>query len=52
MQNADRWRGIQVGEFQQRQLRAIREDLNRAHAQRIAPVVTRATTSVVQKLRK
>jgi len=29
---ADRWRGITVGEFEQRQLRAIRTELNRAHA--------------------
>jgi putative transposase len=41
---ADRWRGIQVGEFEQRQLRAIREELNRAHAQRVAPAITRATS--------
>ena len=49
---ADRWRGIQVGKFEQRQLRAIRDELNRAHAQRVAPAVTRATTPVVHKLRK
>jgi transposase-like protein len=49
---ADRWRGIQVGEFEQRQLRAIREELNRAHAQRVAPAVTRVTPPVVQRLRK
>jgi hypothetical protein len=33
-------------------LRAIREELNRAHAQRVAPAVTRATSPVVQKRRK
>jgi transposase-like protein len=49
---ADRWRGIQVGEFEQRQLRALRDELNRAHAQRIAPAVSRPTSPVVQKLRK
>jgi hypothetical protein len=49
---ADRWRGIQVGEFEQRQLRAIRDELDHAHAQRVAPAVGRATASVVQKLRK
>jgi transposase-like protein len=49
---ADRWRGIQVGEFEQRQLRAIRDELNRAHAQRVAPAVSRPTSPVVQKLRK
>jgi transposase-like protein len=49
---ADRWRGITVGEFEQRQLRAIRDELNRAHTERVAPAITRATSSVVQKLRK
>jgi hypothetical protein len=34
---ADWWRGMTVGEFEQRQLRAIREELNRAHALRVAP---------------
>jgi transposase-like protein len=36
---ADRWRGITVGEFERRQLTALREELNRAHAERTAPVV-------------
>ena len=36
---ADRWRGLTVGEFEQRQLKAIREELDRAHAERIAPAV-------------
>ena len=36
---ADRWRGITVGEFEQRQLRAIREELDRAHTARVRPVV-------------
>src|SRR5437867_7532038 len=31
IRSADRWRGITVGEFEQRQLRAIREELDRAH---------------------
>ena len=35
---ADRWRGLTVGEFEQRQLRAIRDELDRAHAARVAPV--------------
>src|SRR5206468_7863721 len=30
IRSADRWRGITVGEFEQRQLRAIREELDRA----------------------
>jgi putative transposase len=36
---ADRWRGLTVSEFEQRQLKAIREELNRAHTERIAPAV-------------
>jgi hypothetical protein len=36
---ADRWRGLTVGEFEQRQLRVIREELDRAHAERVRPVV-------------
>lgn len=36
---ADRWRGLTVSEFDQRQLKAIREELDRAHADRIAPAV-------------
>jgi hypothetical protein len=35
---ADRWRGIAVGEFEQRQLRAIRDELDRAHIERVRPV--------------
>src|SRR5437867_12515522 len=49
---ADRWRGIAVGEFEQRQLRAIREELDRAHAERIAPAVATTAATVVRKLRK
>jgi transposase-like protein len=49
---ADRWRGIQVGEFEQRQLRAIRDELNRAHAQRVAPAVAPPKPAIVHKLRK
>jgi hypothetical protein len=33
-------------------LNAIRDELNRAHAERVAPPVGRATSSVVQKLRE
>lgn len=36
---ADHWRGISVGEFEQRQLLAIRAELNRAHAERVKPAV-------------
>ena len=48
---AERWRGIMVGEFEQRQLKALREELHRAHAARIAPAVTPAPRSPVRKLR-
>lgn len=48
---ADRWRGIMVGEFEQRQLRAIRDELNRAHATRTAPAVTAPKPAAVRKLR-
>jgi hypothetical protein len=37
---ADRGRGLAVGEFEQRQLRAIRDELSRAQAARVAPAVT------------
>jgi putative transposase len=47
---ADRWRGLTIGEFEQRQLRAIREELNRAHTARVAPAGPAPT--VVRKLRK
>jgi len=48
---AERWRGITAGEFAQRQLRAIRDELNRAHAERTAPAVAPKTTTAVRKLR-
>ncbi len=36
---ADRWRGLTVGEFERRQLKAIRAELDRAHAERTTPAV-------------
>jgi transposase-like protein len=36
---AERWRGLAVGEFERRQLKAIRDELDRAHAARTAPAV-------------
>ena len=48
---ADRWRGITVGEFEQRQLRAIRAEIDRAHAERTAPAVAPAKPTAVRKLR-
>jgi putative transposase len=48
---ADRWRGIIAGEFEQRQLRAIRDELNRAHTARVAPAVTAPTPAAVREVR-
>jgi putative transposase len=36
---ATRWRGITVGDFERRQLMVLRQELDRAHAERTAPVV-------------
>lgn len=36
---AERWRGLKMTEFETRQLQAIRDELNRAHAERTAPAV-------------
>ena len=53
---ADRWRGLAVGEFEQRPLRAIREELDRArsrpcraHAARRAPDLERIPVQVIQQ---
>jgi hypothetical protein len=35
---AERWRGLRMTEFERRQLTAIRNELDRAHAERTAPV--------------
>jgi putative transposase len=47
---AERWRGIAVGEFEQRQLRAIRDELSRAHAERIAPAVTAMACTLASRV--
>ena len=47
---ADRWRGLTVGEFEQRQLRAIREELDRAHAERVHPAVKPNASASAVKL--
>jgi hypothetical protein len=47
---ADRWRGITVGEFEQRQLRTIREELDRAHVERVRPVVRPNASASAVKL--
>jgi transposase-like protein len=36
---AERWRGLKMTEFEKRQLQAIRDELNRVHAERNAPAV-------------
>lgn len=48
---AERWRGIAVGEFEQRHLRAIREELGRAHAERVALAVAAKAAAAVRKIR-
>ncbi len=47
---ADRWRGLAVGEFEQRQLRAIREELDRAHTERVRPVARPSASASPVKL--
>ena len=47
---ADRWRGITIGEFEQRQLKAIREELDRAHTERVRPAVRSRTSASPVKL--
>ena len=47
---ADRWRGLTIGEFEQRQLRAIRAELDRAHAERTRPAVRPVTSASPSKL--
>src|SRR5213592_776725 len=41
---AERWRGIRITEFELRQLRAIRDEIDKAHAERTAPVVNANVT--------
>lgn len=48
---ADRWRGLTVGEFERRQLQAIRAELDQAHATRVAPAVAAVRARTVRKLR-
>jgi hypothetical protein len=48
---AARWGGITIGAFEQRQLRAIREELNHAHAARLAPAVAPKQTVPLRTLR-
>jgi putative transposase len=47
---AERWRGIRITEFEQRQLSAIRNELDRAHAEQTAPVVATNVTASPTRL--
>jgi putative transposase len=47
---AERWRGLKMTEFEQRQLQAIRDELNRAHAEQTKPVVRADPTASQSRL--
>lgn len=47
---AERWRGLKMTEFEQRQLKAIRDELDSAHAQRTAPAVSPTLTASPTRL--
>ena len=47
---AERWRGLRMTEFERRHLTAIRSELNRAHAERTAPIVTANVTASPARL--
>lgn len=47
---AERWRGIKITEFDSRQLKAIRLDLDRDHAARTAPAVNTNITTPQSRL--
>jgi hypothetical protein len=47
---AERWRSLRMTEFGRRQLTAIRDELDRAHAERTAPV-TAPPTRLSSKVR-
>jgi putative transposase len=47
---AERWRGLKVTEFDSRQLKAIRLELDNAHAERTAPVVNANVTAPQTRL--
>jgi hypothetical protein len=50
---AHQWRGLSVSEFEQRQLKAIREELDRAHTERTStafkPTSSASPISVIQQ---
>ncbi|MGH6802848.1 MAG: IS256 family transposase [Methyloceanibacter sp.] len=47
---AERWRGLRMTEFEQRQLKALRDELDRAHAERTAPGVNANVTASPTRL--
>ncbi|MBD3773134.1 MAG: IS256 family transposase [Rhodobacteraceae bacterium] len=47
---AERWRGLRITAFEQRQLTAIRDELNRAHAERTAPAARTNITASPARL--
>ena len=47
---AERWRGLRMTEFERRQLIAIRNELDRAHAERTAPAVNANITAPPTRL--
>ncbi len=47
---AERWRGIRITEFEQRQLKAIRDELDRDHTERTAPAVRSNITAPQSRL--
>jgi putative transposase len=47
---AERWRGIRITEFEQRQLKAIRDELDRDHAERTAPAIRSNVTAPQSRL--
>ena len=47
---AERWRGIRITEFEQRQLMAIRDEIHQDFAQRNAPAVSPTVTTAPTRL--
>jgi putative transposase len=50
IRSAESWRGLRVSEFERRQLTASRNELDRAHAERTAPVVKANVTASPTRL--
>jgi hypothetical protein len=47
---AERWRGLKMTQFEQRQLKVIRDELDGAHAERTAPAVSPTVTASPTRL--